>query len=223
MTCLTDGPIPSSAATGIPGRPATSSSPMCGAHAAPMKASSGTPWSGARQTAAPQPGTARSTTRPAQRLPASPAFPTQDLRRRPDVKRSTAPLGAKWGAAVSRHSAIQSPLDCSDNRHLPGIQLLWPTLADRQDLVRIEGVRSSNPLSSTRKQQVSDNVRAVAALHGSHRGQGQAQVAALGAGRGSADRPGVPLDAVQMAASGSCRVFPPTARRYCSLRRRTYA
>jgi hypothetical protein len=25
-----------------------------------------------------------------------------------------------------------------DNRHLPGIQLPWPTLADRQGLVRIE-------------------------------------------------------------------------------------
>jgi hypothetical protein len=113
MTCLTGGPTPSSAATGIPGRPATSSSPTCVACAAPTKASSGTPWSTALQTAAAQPGTARSTTRPAQCPPASPAFPTQDLRRRPDVKRSTAPLGAKWGATVSRHSAIQSPLECS--------------------------------------------------------------------------------------------------------------
>ena len=42
------------------------------------------------------------------------------------------------------------PTEVFDNRHLPGIQLLWPTLADRQDLVRIEGVRGSNPLSSTR-------------------------------------------------------------------------
>jgi hypothetical protein len=142
MTCLTGGPTPSSVATGIPGRPATSSSPTCVACAAPTKASSGTPWSTALQTAAAQPGTARSTTRPAQCPPASPAFPTQDLRRRPDVKRSTVPLGAKWGATVSRHSAIQSTLVCSDNRHLPGIKLLWPTLADRQDLVRIE-VQSS--------------------------------------------------------------------------------
>ena len=51
-------------------------------------------------------------------------------------------MGAKWGATVSRHSAIQSPLRVLDNRHLPGIQLLWPTLADRQDLVRIERVEA---------------------------------------------------------------------------------
>ena len=59
MTCLTGGRTPCSAATGIPGRRATSLSPMCGAHAAPTKASPGTPWSGARPTAAAQPGTAR--------------------------------------------------------------------------------------------------------------------------------------------------------------------
>ena len=66
MTCLTGGLTPCSAATGIPGRPATSSSPTCRAYAALTKAFPGTPWSGARPTAAAQPGTARDTTRPTQ-------------------------------------------------------------------------------------------------------------------------------------------------------------
>jgi hypothetical protein len=48
ITCLIGGRIPCSAATDIPGRRATSLSPMCGAHAAPMKASPGTQWSGTR-------------------------------------------------------------------------------------------------------------------------------------------------------------------------------
>ncbi|MFZ0167690.1 MAG: hypothetical protein WAL12_29240, partial [Trebonia sp.] len=64
MTCLTGGRTPCSAATGIPGRPATSSSPTCRARAVLTKAFPGTPWSGARPTAAAQPGTARDTTRP---------------------------------------------------------------------------------------------------------------------------------------------------------------
>jgi hypothetical protein len=70
MTCLTGGLTPCSAATGIPGRPDTSSSPTCRARAAPTKAFPGTPWSSARQTAAAQPGTARDTTRPTRRPPA---------------------------------------------------------------------------------------------------------------------------------------------------------
>lgn len=70
MNCPTGGLTPCSAATGIPGRPATSSSPTCRARAALTKASPGTPWSGARQAAAAQPGTARDTTRPTRRPPA---------------------------------------------------------------------------------------------------------------------------------------------------------
>ena len=69
MTCLTGGLTPCSAATGIPGRPATSSSPTCRARAVLTKAFPGTPWSGARPTAAAQPGTARDTTRPTQGPP----------------------------------------------------------------------------------------------------------------------------------------------------------
>jgi len=76
MPCPTGGRTPCSAATGIPGRRATSLSPTCGARAAPMKASSGTPWSGARQTTAAPPGTARGTTRPAHRPAAALVFPT---------------------------------------------------------------------------------------------------------------------------------------------------
>jgi hypothetical protein len=49
-------------------------------------------------------GTARGTTRPTQRPPASPAFPTQDLPRRP----STVLREARRGAIVSRHSATLS-------------------------------------------------------------------------------------------------------------------
>jgi hypothetical protein len=69
MTCLTGGLTPCGAATGIPGRPATSSSPTCRARAALTKASPGTPWSTARPTAAAQPGTAHATTRPTRRPP----------------------------------------------------------------------------------------------------------------------------------------------------------
>jgi hypothetical protein len=81
------GLTPCSAAMGIPGRPATSSSPTCRAPAAPTKASPGTPWSGARQTAAAQPGIARGTTRPPQSPPATLLSATRDLCRRPVVKR----------------------------------------------------------------------------------------------------------------------------------------
>jgi predicted ATPase len=72
MTCLTGGLTPCSAATGIPGRPATSSSPTCRARAVLTKAFPGTPWSGARPTAAAQPGTARDTTRPTRGPPPPP-------------------------------------------------------------------------------------------------------------------------------------------------------
>jgi hypothetical protein len=72
MTCLTGGLTPCSAATGIPGRPATSSSPTCRARAALTKASPGTPWSTARPTAAAQPGTAHATTRPTRGPPTPP-------------------------------------------------------------------------------------------------------------------------------------------------------
>ena len=66
------GLTPCSAATGIPGRPDTSSSPTCRARAALTKAFPGTPWSSARQTAAARPGTARDTTRPTRLPPAPP-------------------------------------------------------------------------------------------------------------------------------------------------------
>ena len=114
MTCLTGGRTPCSAAAGIPGRRATSLSPICGARAAPMKASPGTRWSGARQTAAAQPGTARGTTRPAQRPPATLVFPTHGPREASGGEvASTIPCGARWGAIVSRYSATQSLLKCS--------------------------------------------------------------------------------------------------------------
>ena len=69
MTCLTGGLTPCGAATGIPGRSATSSSPTCRARAVLTKASPGTPWSTARPMAAAQPGTAHATTRPTRRPP----------------------------------------------------------------------------------------------------------------------------------------------------------
>ena len=72
MTCLTGGPTPCGAATGIPGPPATSSSPTCHARAALTKASPGTPWSTARPMTAAQPGTAHATTHPTRRHPTPP-------------------------------------------------------------------------------------------------------------------------------------------------------
>jgi hypothetical protein len=72
MTCLAGGLTPCGAAMGIPGRPATSSSPTCRARAVLTKASPGTPWSTARPTAAAQPGTGHATTRPARRPPTPP-------------------------------------------------------------------------------------------------------------------------------------------------------
>ena len=72
MTCLTGGLTPCGAATGIPGRPATSSSPTCRARAVLTKASPGTPWSTARPMAAAQPGTGHATTRPTRRPPTPP-------------------------------------------------------------------------------------------------------------------------------------------------------
>ena len=129
MTCLTGGRTPCSAATGIPGRPATSSSPTCRARAALTKASPDTPWSGARPTAAAQPGTARDTTRPTRHPPAPP--------------------GSQVGSHHHRRRATQSLLKRSTPRQLPGIQLQWPTPADRQDLVRIEVQRSCQLLPYT--------------------------------------------------------------------------
>ena len=72
MTWLTGGLTPCGAATGIPGRPATSSSPTCRARAVLTKASPGTPWSTARPMAAAQPGTGHATTRPTRRPPTPP-------------------------------------------------------------------------------------------------------------------------------------------------------
>ena len=60
-----------------------------------------------------------------------------------------APWGARWGAIVDRRRATQSLLKRSIPLRLPGVQLQWPMPADRRGLVRIEGVRGSNPLSST--------------------------------------------------------------------------
>ena len=118
MTCLTGGRTPRGAATGIPGRPATSSSPTCRARAALTKASPGTPWSGARPTAAAQPGTARDTTRPTRRPPA--------------------PLGSQAGSHSHPTQGDPEATEAFDTSAVPGIQLQWPTVADRQDLVRME-------------------------------------------------------------------------------------
>jgi hypothetical protein len=80
---------------------------------------------------------------------------------------STAAQGAEWGAIVSRHRATQSLL----KRLITGINQASsrqrPTPTDRQGLVRIEGVRGSNPLSSTQEQQVSGIIRITAPLRGS--------------------------------------------------------
>ena len=140
MTCLTGGRTPCSAATGIPGRRATSSSPMCGARAAPMKACPGTPRSGARQTAAAQRGTARGTT------------PRHSALRDTGVSDPKTWLGDRTrsgehntvGSHVGSHRQStpcdSEPTEVFDNPALePGIQLLWPTPADRRGLVRIEG------------------------------------------------------------------------------------
>jgi hypothetical protein len=103
MTCLTGGLTPCSAATGIPGPPATSSSPTCRARAAPTKAFPGTPWSGARQTAAAQPGTARDTTRPTRHPPAPPG--SQAGSHHHPTQGDPEPTEAFDTPAVTRHSA----------------------------------------------------------------------------------------------------------------------
>jgi hypothetical protein len=46
------------------------------------------------------------------------------------------------------------PIRAFDSLALPAIQTQLDTSADAKDLVRIEGVRGSNPLSSTEKLQV---------------------------------------------------------------------
>ena len=138
MTCLTGGRTPCSAATGIPGRRATSLSPMCGARAAPMKASPGTPLSGARQ-----------------RLPLSLVPPAALPARLSVLPRH------RWGAKREPCQPTQGdrePTEAFDTRQLPGIQLQSPTSADRQDLVRIEG-SGFKSLSFTEILQVSGPVR----------------------------------------------------------------
>jgi hypothetical protein len=47
------------------------------------------------------------------------------------------------------------PIRAFDSLALPGTQTQLDTSADARNLVRVEGVRGSNPLSSTRKLQVS--------------------------------------------------------------------
>jgi hypothetical protein len=103
MTCLTGGLTPCGAATGIPGRPATSSSPTCRARAALTKAFPRTPWSGARPTAAAQPGTAHGTTRPTRRPPAPPG--SQAGSHRHPTQGNPEPTEAFDTPAVTRHSA----------------------------------------------------------------------------------------------------------------------
>ena len=54
-----------------------------------------------------QPGTARGTC-PAQRPSPSLLFSAQNLLRQPDVKRRARPVGAKWGAIVSRQGRLKA-------------------------------------------------------------------------------------------------------------------
>ena len=103
MTCLTGGLTPCSAATGIPGRPDTSSSPTCRARAALTKAFPGTPWSGARPTAAAQPGTAHDTTRPTRRPPPPPG--SQAGSQHHPTQGDPEPTEAFDTPAVTRHPA----------------------------------------------------------------------------------------------------------------------
>ena len=103
MTCLTGGLTPCSAATGIPGRQATSSSPTCRAGAVLTKAFLGTPWSGARPTAAAQPGTARDTTRPTRHPP--PPLGSQAGSHHHPTQGDREPTKAFDTPAVTRHSA----------------------------------------------------------------------------------------------------------------------
>jgi hypothetical protein len=109
MTCLTGGPTPCSAATGIPGRPATSSSPTCRARAALTKASPDTPWSTARPIAAAQPGTAHATTRPTRRPPTPPGSHRHPTQRDPE------PTEAFDITAITSH-----PATAADTSQLAG-------------------------------------------------------------------------------------------------------
>ena len=70
-------PYPVQCGHGHPRSPGHVLVSMCGDGAAPIKASPGTPWSGARQSAAAQPGTAPGTARPARHPPATLVFPTR--------------------------------------------------------------------------------------------------------------------------------------------------
>jgi len=128
MTCLTGGLTPCGAATGIPGRPATSSSPTCRARAALTKASPGTPWSTARPTAAAQPGTAHATTRPTRRPPTPPgsqagshrhpaqggpepteAFDITAITSHPATAADTSPLAGSRSHRGSEHMSTPPP------------------------------------------------------------------------------------------------------------------
>ena len=61
--------------------------------------------------------------------------------------------GGQEGArtAVRRPSGHMEPIGAFDSSALPGIQTQPDTSADTRNLVRIEGVRGSNPLSSTER------------------------------------------------------------------------
>ena len=113
MTCLTGGLTPCGAATGIPGRPATSSSPTCRARAALTKASPGTPWSTARPTAAAQPGTAHATTHPTRRPPTPPG--SQAGSHRHPTQGDPAPTEAFGITAITSH-----PATAADTSRLAG-------------------------------------------------------------------------------------------------------
>jgi hypothetical protein len=125
MTCLTGGRTPCGAATGIPGRPATSSSPTCRARAVLTKASPGTPWSGARPMAASQPGTAHATTRPTRRPPT--------------------PLGSQVG---SRHHPAQGGPEPTEAFDITAITSHPATAADTSQLAGSRSHRGSALLST---------------------------------------------------------------------------
>jgi len=122
MTCLTGGLTPCGAATGIPGRPATSSSPTCRARAAPTKASPGTPWSAARPTAAAQPGTARATIRPTRRPPAP--LGSQAGSHRHPTQGDPEPTEAFDITAITSHPATADTSQLAGSRSHRGSALL---------------------------------------------------------------------------------------------------
>jgi hypothetical protein len=53
-------------------------------------------------------------------------------------------VGAKWGAIVGRHQATSGLLGAFASLALPGIETQPDTSADIRNLVRIEGVSSSD-------------------------------------------------------------------------------